>query len=555
MPYKVKEVEHARQLYKTGQSQEAIDYLNAHYLSENPDCYKGLHLKGMALMALKRYAESAAIYEQILTTQKRYAFYSNLAQSYFHLENFEAAKQALLSAKALEPNHAENDFLLYRIEKQLNQPEDALKALQQAHYKNPENKLYLSRLCSECLNLKRYDLGITYLKLVIKTTQNHNPKIYTHIADGYRLLKKPEKSIKWYKKALDGFATTQTTISETALSEIHIHYSLMQLEIGNFKEGMKYFNVRLNNPAYNNYSATNNAYQTLIDKVPQWQGESLTGKVLFIISEQGIGDVIQFSRFFKQIPKTEGTQIIFLGSKILIKAIKHLYEGAETIDIMSARLSFSEQTVLDGNGVFYIHLYDLLSALKVEPKNLNGKPYFNYPTKPNPSLDLPYSNKVLKIGFVWKGNSGHGNDANRSMSLEDFFPLLDIENAKLISLQKSPEVEAGQLTSYRSFIDDYGRKCNSLAATAYVINQLDCVVTVDTSVAHLAGALGKRVYVLLPNQRHDWRWGKYNENNTTPWYDSMRLVWKQNGTWDSSILKVAKMIEKEIKKHTHIKGN
>ena len=143
-----------------------------------------------------------------------------------------------------------------------------------------------------------------------------------------------------------------------------------------------------------------------------------------------------------------------------------------------------------------------------------------------------------RIGLVWSGNPGHERDRERSIGLRALVPLLDSVGADVtfVSLQKDVRAEDAALLRDRADILDYGDSLEDFSDTAALISQLDLVISVDTSVAHLAGALGKPVWILL-TYFPDWRW--LLRRDDSPWYPTARLFRQdESRTWDSAIARV-----------------
>jgi hypothetical protein len=168
--------------------------------------------------------------------------------------------------------------------------------------------------------------------------------------------------------------------------------------------------------------------------------------------------------------------------------------------------------------------------------------------RPLPGLTVPQdlaSCSKFRVGLVWRGNPNHRNDRNRSVPLEQLQDLVAIEGARFFSLQVGPTPAEDQWLRSRA-IFDLCPVLSNYAATAGCLAELDLLITVDTSVAHLAGALGRPVWTLLP-ACNDWRWLQDRED--TPWYPSMRLF-RQKGlrNWRPVADRVASDLRQEVKK-------
>ncbi|MCK5640178.1 MAG: hypothetical protein KAJ19_05255, partial [Gammaproteobacteria bacterium] len=165
------------------------------------------------------------------------------------------------------------------------------------------------------------------------------------------------------------------------------------------------------------------------------------------------------------------------------------------------------------------------------------------------SSENPYlseiDNNSLNIGICWSGNPEHRNDKNRSIPLRTFKPLTKLPNTRLYSLQKG--VAAADISGAANKMDivDFSKFIEDFTDTARIIQNLDLIITVDTAVAHLAGAMGKPVWVLLP-YAPDWRWGLENKN--TPWYPSMQLYRQHTVTeWTDIVEEISEDLRSLLK--------
>ena len=173
----------------------------------------------------------------------------------------------------------------------------------------------------------------------------------------------------------------------------------------------------------------------------------------------------------------------------------------------------------------YAPLMSLPQLLQLpETDDIPSAPYI----KPPPPLSLPGGQDGIRVGLVWSGNPDHDNDINRSAKLDDFRPLLGLEGVGFFSLQVGNPAQEIKKDGLEHLITDLGSSFNDFTDTAAAIEALDLVISVDTAVPHLAGAMGKAVWLLLPRVP-DWRW--FLEGDKTPWYPSMRLF-RQSGEQD-----------------------
>jgi hypothetical protein len=222
--------------------------------------------------------------------------------------------------------------------------------------------------------------------------------------------------------------------------------------------------------------------------IPEWTGQDLAGKSLLIWPEQGLGDEIQMARFARALAG-QGAIVLLACSP----SLGRLFSGMPGVRVAP---------LVDGIQLPRTHYYalsfSLPARLGVTPETIPPTPYLTAPAHP----------RTGGVGFVWKGNPDHPNDQARSLpSPETLAPLREV--ARLVDLQ-APQGD---------FLE-----------TAARVQALDLVITVDTAMAHLCGALGVPCWVMLPAHWTDWRWMR--EGEATPWYASLRLYRQQTpGDW------------------------
>jgi len=266
---------------------------------------------------------------------------------------------------------------------------------------------------------------------------------------------------------------------------------------------------------------------------PLWDGGYLPGQTLLIHTEQGAGDAIQFIRYIPMAAQRCDRLILFCTEDLLelfssVKGVAQL--------LTPGTISLSE-----------FQAYAPLMSLP----NIFGTTLDTIPTEV-PYLKAPENKplkatktKTFKVGIAWSGSHTYSNNHNRACKLEDFAPLFKIPRLSFYSLQKGPQVEELKNFSHRDKIQDLSPQLNNFADTARVISQLDLIITVDTAVAHLAGALGKRVWILLC-YAPDWRWMLDREDS--PWYPTMTLFRQSSPKdWQELFSRVAIALARVIK--------
>jgi|ERR1039458_6289380 tetratricopeptide (TPR) repeat protein len=262
---------------------------------------------------------------------------------------------------------------------------------------------------------------------------------------------------------------------------------------------------------------------------PQWQGEPLTGARILLHAEQGLGDTLQFLRY---VPMVQAA-----GGRVILDVPKTLYR-------LAAESNGHESIIATGESLpsfeWHCPLMSLPLAFKTSLQSLPAQvPYLKVPEQAvEDAVNVQWTDCGLRVGLVWSGNPKYAEDRNRSIPLPSFNSLLQIEGIQFFSLQIGPA--ASQLAEIVAPLADLGPGIGDMADTAARIARLDLVITVDTAVAHLAGALGVQVWVLLPLVP-DWRWLMNREDS--PWYPTARLFRQLRfGDWDS----VMERIHKEL---------
>jgi len=247
---------------------------------------------------------------------------------------------------------------------------------------------------------------------------------------------------------------------------------------------------------------------------PRWDGTPFPQQTLLVYAEQGLGDTIQFVRYLPQVAARGGR--VVLACQTALQRLLRSCPGVQGL------ITKDPQAVAAQPFDLYMPLLSLPEMFTPTPEAIPAPtPY----VRAEPELVQQWrlrlgTTAALRVGLVWAGNPSHKNDRNRSCRLATLTPLAQIPHVALFSLQTGPA--AAQLNQLPPgiVVQDVGRALSDFADTAAVLEHLDLVITVDTAVAHLAGAMGKPVWTLIPFAP-DWRWGQHHPQ--TPWYPTMRL--------------------------------
>jgi hypothetical protein len=318
------------------------------------------------------------------------------------------------------------------------------------------------------------------------------------------------------EEALDSF--NRAIALQPELPEAHWNKALLCLAIGDFEQGWPAYEWRWRGAT----ELTSRDFSQ-----PQWRGEDLNGKTILLHAEQGFGDTIQFIRYLPLVAQKGCKVILELPDSLMplipgIDGLVSMHRRGDPLPafdvhcpLMSLPLSFGTTATTIPASVPYLSApAERVVAWRTRLAHL-GKP---------------------RVGLVWSGKPSHKNDHNRSIALSRLEPLLSVPDVTFVSLQREyRETELPALARLPVFRLD--ETITDFADTAAAIGELDLVIAVDTAVAHLAGALGRPLWLLLSHIQ-DWRW--MHDRTDSPWYPSARLFRQsQIGDWDGVIAAVA----------------
>jgi Tfp pilus assembly protein PilF len=305
-------------------------------------------------------------------------------------------------------------------------------------------------------------------------------------------------------------------------AQFHMNLGAALLKNGDFPRGWAEYEWRLKRA---DYFGPNRPFPH-----PRWDGQLLKGRRILLYPEQGFGDTIQFVRYAPLVAQ--------LGGKILVLCqpeLSRLFQSMPSIDRvvrLGERLPpFAVQCPMMSLPLAFS------TTLESIPANV---PYL----KPDPTLVpkfAPQFKDGLKIGLAWAGSRGHLNDRNRSVSLSMLSDLLNIPGVRFYSLQKGDAVKELAQFNPQTKIVDCSPDIHDFADTAAILSHLDLLITVDTAVAHLAGAMAKPHWLILPYTA-DFRW--LTNRDDSPWYPTMRLFRQtKRGDWTAPVRHVTEALK------------
>ena len=450
-------------LYEQGKVEQALKIYDR-AIQLRPDYADAYNNRGNVLQGLGRLEEAMQSYHKAIQLKPDYAgAYNNCGNTHKELGQLEEAVEDYGRATGLEPNYVEAYNNLGTALQDLGQFEEALKSYAKAIQLNPDY--------AEAYNNRG-------------TTLQHLGRL--------------EEALKSYDQAVQ---------LSPKLYFARMNRSLVWLLRGNFQQGWPEYEFRLK--IFKDRKRT-------FRMGAEWKAEPLEDKLLFVYPEQGLGDTIQFLRYLPLIKKLGG-KVIFEVPKPLLRLID-TFEGYDRLVTCEQNGDASLMNKFD----YHVPLLSLPGLFNTNLENIpSASPYLFVDNKLKRMWQTRLASKELfKVGIVWAGAGGHKGDHIRSIRLSVFKALNDIKGVKLFSLQKEKHAKWTDIDPGEVVDMELGAEIIDFADTAAIIENLDLVVSVDTSVAHLAGALGKEVWTLLPFSP-DWRW--MLNRSDSPWYPTMRL--------------------------------
>jgi hypothetical protein len=425
-----------------------------------------------------RLAQAEQLYRQVLVLEPaHHKACNNLGIILASQGNFDRAVAAYLQALRLKPDYVE-----------------ALGNLGVA--------LHGIGKCEEAVAVYRQAIAL----------QPHRHEAYANLGAAFYSLGRLDESIAAYRQAI---------VLQPDFAEAHHNLALALLLVGQFEEGWIEYEWRWKS---SQFSSPRRQFPA-----PMWDGSPLAGRTILVHAEQGIGDTIQFARYVPLVAQ-HGGQVLFECAPELARLMQHV-SGMDGVQIIP-------RNTLDSRSLppFDVHapLMSLPRLLKLpRPADLPNSPYLtlNEGLLATSRSKLPET-KRMRIGIAWAGSRKHSEDRRRSIPLDSLASLLRCD-ADFYSLQFGQDAKSmggvSGLIDLRNDIHDF-------LDTAVLISQLDLVISVDTAVAHLAGAMGKPVWLLLAFAP-DWRWQRNRDDSD--WYGSVKLFRQTRpGDWDEVIRRV-----------------
>ncbi len=371
-----------------------------------------------------------------------------------------------------------------------------------------------------------YNLGVAYNRL----GKYENAKRALHNA-----IDKSPEFVEAYNNlgvALQNLGEVQAAI-ETLNQALHLkpgftdalwNRALTRLLSGDLENGFRDYEARFSKP-------DQNAIYPWRFNAPRWDGGPLKGKRLLVHYEQGFGDTLHFVRYLPMV-KSRG------GGTVILEVQKELYALLKGFDGVDSLIAGKETAGPDIPFDDVVPLLSLPAVFQTRMDTIPRKVPYIFPDSAKSAYwgeQLSNAND-FKIGIVWAGNLNNEKGRHRSCSLGHFITLADMPSVRFFGLQKGDAANETEAMKNKIHVTSLADSLSDFSDTCAVISNLDLIISVDTAVAHLAGAMGKRTFVLL-SAPCDWRW--LLDRSDSPWYPTMTLFRQpRQGDWESVFAQV-----------------
>ena len=444
--------------------------------------------------------------------------FNNLGVALYDLNRQDEAQTCFYQAIELKPDYSEAYYNLGRVLNKMDDLEGAVKYFLRAIVLKPDYLLPYNSLAVVLIITNRLEEAEKCLRQAIKLKPDY--------ADTHRKLGRALKMMHRVDEAEVAYLRAIEVSTPEQVEDCQFGLGILYLLRGQYIKGWEKYDLR------------RKLYKYLEPDICYWQGENLTGRKILLFNEQGLGDTIQFARYAQQVAALASETVVRVQEplkKLLTDSLHFckIYSGA---NLPSEHYDFA------------CSLHSLPFVFQTSEETIPKEiPYL----RANPKvvkkwcsvLNQVDGGQLYRVGIVWAGNPKHHNDHNRSIPFELFRELLVTDQVSWVSLQVGDRAKDLLKTDYK--VIEFSQQLTDFYETAGVVQNLDLVITVDSAVAHLAGAMGKKTWILLPFAP-DWRWQLDRED--TSWYETACLFRQTRvGDWQEVLLRVKAALEKTVK--------
>ena len=495
----------AQRAHQDGELDKAERLYNA-VLGHQPASFDALHGLGQIKYLRGNLPAALALTQQALTADGgRADGFASLGLVFHSLKDFERALRSYTEGLRLDPENAELRNRRGVALLELGRTGEALADFERALAADPEHLDVLGNRGNALFKLNRPAEAIEAYDRAIARKPD-NAALLTNRAIALRRLDRPHEALMSAARAI---------AAKPDFASAHFVEASVRLALGDFAAGWRGYEWRWGGAL---------AGQQRKFAAPLWLGaESLAGKTILLHAEQGFGDTLQFVRYAPLL-SARGARVVLEVQPQLVRLLCGM-SGVERVLARKAPLPEFD---------FHCPLLSLPLALRTELATIPaGVPYLAPPAEAIAAWRGRLPERRPRIGLVWSGERAHDNDLNRSMRLTTLAPLFNIPDIQFVSLQHDVREHDARFLQGRPDMVQIGQTFADFADTAAAVAELDAVIAVDTAVAHLAGALGKPLLLLLPFAA-DFRWLRGRDDS--PWYPTARLFrQRQFDDWSGAV--------------------
>ncbi|ETR72748.1 MAG: TPR repeat-containing protein [Candidatus Magnetoglobus multicellularis str. Araruama] len=460
--------------------------------------------------------EAIRYYQEIISIQPDHAIaYNNLGILFNQQKDYQKAETCFKKATQLDKTYANAWFNWGNLLKETKDCDHAIEKYSQAIKNKPLFAEAYNNM-GECFGaLDQFHKAIEAYETAIK--------INSQLVGSYYNLGNLHYKKYHYQRAREYYQ--QCIVLQPDYKDAHYHLGFASLILGDYTNGFKEYEWRLKRSPFTGHFL----------KQPVWDGKAGSEKIVFVYCEQGFGDNLHFCRYLT----------------VMAKNVKRIIFGCRDEQArLFKTISGVDQVIIQGEKVprhdYHCSLLSLPFLLQTNPDTIPCNIPYVFPKSLPSHSDLihtidHHAADMVRVGIVWGGNPNNKNDAIRSISLKELAQLFSISGICWFSFQKGPQVK--DILDYASQLVDLSEYFDDFYDTAIGLSQMDLLITVDTSVAHLAGALGIPFWLMIPSQP-DWRW--LLDRSDSPWYPSCQIFRKN--VHDSDWQPVLKQIKASLSK-------
>ena len=469
---------------------------------------------GNALVAMEKLPEAVAHYHAALASRPDHGeTHYNLGNAYLAQGEQDAALGCYQRALSMKPGHAGAHNNAGNILRSQGRHAEALAYYQSALALRPDLYGTRNNIGAALLALHRPDAALAFLHEAVAQQPDY-AEACNNLGGTYLALDRPEQALSWFRRAIS---------LDAAHVQAQFGAALALLSLGRMAEGWRAYETRWLDPRFREDAPERG--------VPQWRGEPLDGRIILLHAEQGLGDTLQFCRYAPLVAARGGRVVLEVQ-----RPLAPLLTGLADI------------VIAQGDAVPLIDLHcPLLSLPLACGTDLHSIPAAIPYLQADPARvaawrarlgDMqPGSASRPRVGVAWSGSADHPDDALRSIPAAALLPPLLLSRPALHALQTDIRPEDAETLARLTDVYTHAPHLTDFAETAALVSLMDIVVSVDTSVAHLAAAMGKPVWLLVQPDA-DFRW--LRNRTDSPWYPTLRLFRQGTpGFWQPVICAVA----------------